>query len=290
MDIDRIGIVGLGLIGGSLALSLRRALPDLHILGIDTDAATRQLALSERAVSSAAALEDADLASCDLVGLAVPAEPLLALLPQVAARMKPGTVLTDVCGSKERICALAAQQTRVTFVGAHPMAGTEHRGFKAAHPLLFERCTVVLCPPIGAGSPNTHAAAAELVRELWKSAGAEKLLDLSPEVHDEAVTFASHLPYLAAAAVVEALRSSEAAQIASELAAGGFRDTTRLAGDGTISGAASLNRFVPGAARKLARSLRELAELIDHDAAAALSRLGALAEVRRRMKLPRSQH
>ncbi|HEY2028554.1 MAG TPA: prephenate dehydrogenase/arogenate dehydrogenase family protein [Myxococcales bacterium] len=290
MDIDRIGIVGLGLIGGSLALALRRARPEVELLGVDSDAATRQLALSERAVSVATALEDADLASCEMLVLALPAEPLLALLPQVAARMKPGTVLTDVCGSKERICAVAAQQTRVTFVGGHPMAGTEHRGFKAAHPLLFERATVVLCPPIGAGSAHTHAAAAERVRALWTAVGAEKLLDLSPEVHDEAVTFASHLPYLAAAAVVEALRSSDAAQIASELAAGGFRDTTRLAGDGTISGAASLNRFVPGAARKLARSLRELAELIDHDATTALSRLSALAEDRRQMKLPRSQH
>jgi prephenate dehydrogenase len=284
VDARRVGIVGLGLIGGSLALALRRALPGLLIEGVDADEETRRAALAEEAVASAHSLDDAPLGDCDLVVLALPAEPLLAILPQVAARMRKGAVLTDVCGSKERICALGAQQDHVRFVGAHPMAGTEYRGFSAALPTLFEGCTVAICPPATQGSDEAVAQ----IRKLWTAVGAAKLLDLSPQAHDEAVTFASHLPYLAAAAVVEALRSSPSAPLASELAAGGFRDTTRLAGDGTVSGAAALNRFVPGAARSLAQSLRDLAELLDRDAAGALERLGQLAEERRRMKLPRA--
>jgi prephenate dehydrogenase len=287
MELERIGIVGLGLIGGSLALALRRALPGLHIVAVDSDERTRQLAFAEGAVSGAFTLESAPLSECEVVVLAVPAEPLLALLPQVSARMRPGAILTDVCGAKERVCAAGALQDRVTFVGGHPMAGTEYRGFKAASAQLFERCTVAICPPSGFGDANARERAARLVRELWTSAGAEKLLELSPEAHDQAVTFASHLPYLAAAAVVEALKASPASGLARELAAGGFRDTTRLAGDGTVSGAAAINRFVPEAARGLAQTLRELAELIDSDAAAALERLGQLADERRRMKLPR---
>ena len=103
----------------------------------------------------------------------------------------------------------------------------------------------------------------------------------------QAVTFASHLPYLAASAVVEALLSAgEAAPLARELAAGGFRDTTRLAGDGTVGGAAALNRFAPDAARALAERLRDLAERLERDPAAALERLGRDADERRQMRLP----
>jgi prephenate dehydrogenase len=286
MDLETIGIVGLGLIGGSLALALRRAAPGLRIIGVDSDERTRQLSVAEDACHACWTLEEAPLADCQVVVLAVPAEPMLAILPQVAARMRPGSILTDVCGAKERICAAGAQQERVVFAGAHPMAGTEYRGFVAAHPALFRGCTVALCPP--SGNAKQAALATRRVRELWTAAGAEKLLEVTPAAHDQAVTFASHLPYLAAAAVVEALHASPEVMLASELAAGGFRDTTRLAGDGTISGAAALNRFLPEAARQLAQTLRELADLIDQDAAGALVRLGQLAEDRRRMKLPRA--
>ena len=101
------------------------------------------------------------------------------------------------------------------------------------------------------------------------------------------VTFASHLPYLAAAMVVESLsKVADLAPLAAELAAGGFRDTTRLAGDGTVGGAAALNRHVPGAARELADRLRGLADELTRHPDKALERLGRLADARRRMRLP----
>jgi prephenate dehydrogenase len=278
-DPERIAIVGLGLIGGSLALALRRSRPASIIVGVDEDPRTRELALG--AVDAATSLNNAALEACDVVVLAVPAQPLLAMLPAVAARMRPGAVLTDVCGAKERICAAGAAQDRVVFVGGHPMAGTEYRGFAAADPALFAGCTVALCAPPGAGS--------EKVRAMWIAAGAETILDVEPAVHDRAVTFASHLPYLAAAGVADALHSAaDLAPLARELAAGGFRDTTRLAGDGTLGGAASLNRFVPEAARALAERLRSFADQLERDPAALLLKLGELADERRRMRLPPS--
>src|SRR5690348_13831559 len=136
-DPQRLAIVGLGLIGGSLALSLRRAKPDLRLIGVDVDPRAREQALEENAVDAATSLEDAALEVCDLVVLCTPAQPLLEMLPHVAARMAPGAVLTDVCGAKERVCEAGARQDRVVFVGAHPMAGTEFRGFVAANPALF---------------------------------------------------------------------------------------------------------------------------------------------------------
>ena len=148
---------------------------------------------------------------------------------------------------------------------------------------------MALCPPVGASDETARREAIRRVRDLWTAAGAEKLLDVEPDQHDRAVTVASHLPYLAAAAVAQALLEcgSEAA-LARELAAGGFRDTTRLAGDGTVSGAAALNRFVPGAARALADRLRVLADALEQSPDEALRRLSAIADDRRRMRLPQT--
>lgn len=286
-DPERIAIIGLGLIGGSLALALRRSRPMTRIVGVDLDPRAREQALEEKAVDAATSLEQAPLEVCDAVILSTPAQALLEMLPGVAARMRAGALLTDVCGAKERVCDAAAGQVRVVFIGAHPMAGTEYRGFVAANPALFSNCTVAICPPVGGGDDKTRRAAGTLLRSLWTAAGAGKLLDVDPAVHDRAVTFASHLPYLAAASVVEALLSAaEAGPLARELAAGGFRDTTRLAGDGTVGGAAALNRFVPEEARALASRLRTLAEELEADPVKALEKLGRLADERRRMRMP----
>jgi prephenate dehydrogenase len=284
---ERVAIVGLGLIGGSLALALKRARPGIHLIGVEIDGRTRELALEEHAVDHASALEDAALANCDTVILCTPAQPLLESLPEVVSRMRPKALLTDVCGAKERICAEGAAQDRVVFIGAHPMAGTEFRGFVAANPALFFGCTVALCPPVGAADLTARRDAIRRVRELWTAVGAAALLDVEADAHDRAVTVASHLPYLAAAAVAQTLlESGKDAELARELAAGGFRDTTRLAGDGTVGGAAALNRFVPGAARDLAERLRALAQQLEQAPDAALQRLASVADERRRMRLP----
>jgi prephenate dehydrogenase len=284
---ERIAIVGLGLIGGSLALALRRARPQTWIIGIDVDARTLEQATEERAIDAAATPELARLDGCDTVVLCTPAQPLLEMLPSVAARMQQGALLTDVCGAKELICSTGAAQDRVVFIGGHPMAGTEFRGYVSANPALFSGCTVALCPPVGAPDLGMRRDAIRRVRELWTSAGAETLLDVEPDAHDRAVMVASHLPYLAAAAVAETLiESGGEAMLARELAAGGFRDTTRLAGDGTVGGAAALNRFVPGAARALADRLHTLADALERAPDEALRRLSSVADERRRMRLP----
>jgi prephenate dehydrogenase len=282
----RVGIVGLGLIGGSLALSLRRARPQLHILGVDVDASALDQARAASAIDDGAAPDRALYAECDVVVLATPARELLEAILPVARRMRKGAALTDVCGAKEAVCARGATQRDVVFVGAHPMAGTEFRGFAAAKPALFQGATVAICPAVGGEEGRAEATAA--VRELWLAAGAGKLLEVDARAHDHAVTYASHLPYLAAAMVVDSLSADPgAAPLARELAAGGFRDTTRLAGDGTVGGAASLNPHVAPAARELAERLRKLAQELETKPAEALEWLGRLADERRRMKLPK---
>ena len=294
----RVAIVGLGLIGGSLALALRRAWPGVPVLGVDQDAGTRERAAASGAVERACSLEDADLGAASLVVLAVPAAPLLALIEPVSRRLAAGAVLTDVCGAKEEIVRRAVQVAAAgrlaglgspgpVFVGGHPMAGTEFRGFQAASGELFQGAVVALCPPVGGGTEAAKQAALERVRSLWAAAGAARVKIVDAEAHDRAVTFASHLPYLAAASVVDALLSAgESTELSRELAAGGFRDTTRVAGDWTLSGAAALNRFLPAAARELADRLAALAHELRADPERAVERLRALAEQRRTMALP----
>ena len=281
---ERVGIVGLGLIGGSLALALKRAGPAFSVIGVDADAEARRLALAAGAVDRATSLEEADFAGCSLVVLAVPAQPLLELIQPIAQRLSDSAVLTDVCGSKEEICRRGLLQQRCIFVGGHPMAGTEFRGFAAARAQLFDGAVVALCPAVG----QAGRAATDRLAALWRAAGAGRILEVDPETHDRAVTFASHLPYLAAASVVDALHAAGPAQaLARELAAGGFRDTTRVAGDWTVSGALAQNRFLPEAARSLADALAALADELRSDPARAVERLRALADERRSMVLPK---
>src|SRR2546425_10315072 len=169
---ERIAIVGLGLIGGSLALALRRARPQTWIIGVDVDARTLEQAADERAIDAAATPDLVRLDGCDTVVLCTPAQPLLEMLPSVAARMQPGALLTDVCGAKELVCSAGAAQDRVVFIGGHPMAGTEFRGYVAANPALFSGCTVALCPPARPGRARGRPAAIRRARGLWTSAGA----------------------------------------------------------------------------------------------------------------------
>ena len=306
----RIGIVGLGLIGGSLALSLRRAQSRaqqgsahakanrrerrLEIVGIDTN--ERSLAAAKRggAIDHAAHPDRAEFASCDLIVLATPTPALLASLPRIAAQMHAGALLTDVCGVKELPTKLGAAQGHVVFVGAHPMAGREERGFAAAREDLFDGACVALCPAVGISDGNRawSSAAQDAVRALWRDAGATRFLTLTSREHDRAVAYASHLPALAAASVFAALEQSGASgEIARALAAGGFRDTTRLAADGTVGQAAVHNRFLPEVLRDVAASLTEYAKQIEdglhsNDLAELARTLEQLAERRRAMRLP----
>ena len=181
---DRIAIVGLGLIGGSLALALRDRRPSLRILGVDLDPESLRLATKAGAIEQGSSPEEAALESCDVVVLATPAAGLMEAILPAARRMRPTAVLTDVCGAKEAVCGRAAQQDRVVFVGAHPMAGTEYRGFAAALPSLFQGATVAICPPVGRAEGRGAADAA--VRDLWLAAGAGSLLDIDPSTHDRA--------------------------------------------------------------------------------------------------------
>ena len=225
-DGRNVFIIGLGLIGGSVALGLKRAAWPGLVLGYDADAAALKAAIEAGAVDRAAGLTDG-CRSADLVYLAVPLvampEALGAVASALDGRAGRPPVVTD-CGSvKEWVCRKARLilPDHVTFVGGHPMAGSEQMGFAAARANLLEGCTYVLTPEEPPGRIPT------ILADLVSAVGARPLV-ATPDEHDRAVAQVSHLPIVLATALVQAV-GDNGEGLAWELAAGGFRDTTRIA-------------------------------------------------------------
>jgi len=222
-------IIGLGLMGGSLALALRRAGWASPITGVTRRAETLAAARAAGAIDrDAADLASASLDEADVIVLATPVRTLLRQLPEVGRLARPGAVILDLGSTKAEICAeMERLPEGLQPVGGHPMCGKETGGFAAADASLFEGMTFVLCP-----LPRTSGAALATARSLAESVGAHVRV-LDPVRHDRAVAAISHLPYLAAAGLVNAVTRSAAAggdhSLALSLAASGFRDTTRLA-------------------------------------------------------------
>jgi prephenate dehydrogenase len=230
--IERISILGTGLIGGSLGLAWAERRPDCTIVGHDRpevlDAAEARGAIDEKAADPVTAVEDADL-----VVLATPLAKVLRLLEAVGPHVDDGTIITDVGSVKQPVLDQAADVVPdgIPFVGGHPMAGAENAGIDHADPLLFENAVYVLCLPDEASKDVLEGPLAPFV-DLVEALGARPLV-LDPERHDRLVAAVSHLPQLLAVALVntvaEADDPDEATNLALELAGGGFRDMTRIA-------------------------------------------------------------
>jgi prephenate dehydrogenase len=222
---QRIAVVGLGVIGGSLVKSLRRAVPDCKLVGVDFQAVLMQARDKLDAAFLPENLAEA-LGDADLVFLATPVGAILRLLPEVAATVRPGAVVTDVGSTKTWIVERAVQcfNGGRCFIGGHPMAGSEKGGWENAEEHLFENAAYVLTP---ASNPPAHSL--ELLANLLQAIGARVII-LDPEKHDRLVAEVSHLPQLLAVALTNFIsRHGDEDDIRLQLTAGGLRDMTRLA-------------------------------------------------------------
>ena len=226
----RLGILGLGLIGASLAKAVRPSQLYSEIVGYGHRQTTVQAALEQgiidRAVSSAAEL----VYQCDLVLIATPtllAEQQLVELIGHANQLERPPVLTDAASVKgnlwRAIDALGLAQWPSFVVLGHPIAGSEKSGVHAARADLFDRHRVILTP-----QSSTDPTAITVVTDLWEAAGAE-VLSMSVQLHDQVLAATSHLPHMLAYALVETLATSDLADDIFQFAAGGFRDFTRIA-------------------------------------------------------------
>jgi prephenate dehydrogenase len=222
-----ISIIGLGLMGGSWGLALKRRDFPAHRVGCDRaevlDRALAAGAVEEGSVDLSAAVRDADL-----VILATPVGVILDLLPQLKAAVQPRALVTDVGSTKRLICQRAREVfgEEPLFLGGHPLAGKERSGLEHADAGLFENARYVLTPL----SPD-HLAdeRVQAFSSLLEMLGARPFVT-EASTHDRAVAFLSHLPQLVSSGVASMIAEQSAEDfLPLELAASGFRDVTRLA-------------------------------------------------------------
>jgi prephenate dehydrogenase len=219
-----IGIIGLGLIGGSFAKDLRKAGIASRLLGTDVSAAHAARALELGLVDEAVALDDA-LRRADVLLLAVPVNVIATLLPRLLDVVRPDQTVIDLGSTKLQIAeAVRGHPRRARYVAAHPMAGTENAGPDAALAGLFKGKTVLLCD-LEWSAPD----ACKTALEIFHAAGL-KFEFMTAEQHDRHAAYVSHLSHVVAYALSLAVQSEEKAGYAvPRLAGGGFASTVRLA-------------------------------------------------------------
>jgi prephenate dehydrogenase len=223
LGLIRIGVIGLGVMGGSLARALS-GIPDREftLLGYSPDPAERDQAATAGAVDRVAESAEALVGDADLLVYATPMDVTLDLIPAHGPLWKPHAVLTDVTSLQVPTARAAAEAgAGPRWVGSHPMAGSERAGFGASTRDLYRNARVWICP--GSGDPGRGAA--EQVRTLWKTVGAVPEA-VAAEDHDRLMIRASHLPQVLSNALAAVLRGQGVT--ASDLGPGG-RDMTRLA-------------------------------------------------------------
>lgn len=216
-----VAIVGLGVIGGSLALALKGT----HaVRGVDKDAKSRDLAQAA-GIAIFDALDEL-VSGADLVVIAIPMGKLAAMVEAAGRVLPAGAVLTDVGGVKAAIVAAGRSSVREGgFVGGHPIAGNTSQGFTSADAGLFREAFWALTP-----ETEAEMKSAARIKEILAPTGA-KFVEMSPEAHDLSIAYTSHMPYLMALALTRAAQSAtrEGLPAIEQLIGPGFKDTTRLA-------------------------------------------------------------
>lgn len=228
--IRKLAIVGMGLMGGSLAQALKARDLVGEVVGIDRSRATIDTAVELGVIPGGCTRLEEGVAKADLVVLATPVAAVTGIMEGIAPHLAKGAVVTDVGSVKGRIvhrCQELLERGGVgaAFVGGHPIAGREHSGVRAALPDLFEGSRTILTP-----TPATPPWALEKVRLMWEGVGSQVEL-MDPDYHDRVLAATSHLPHLMAYNVVNTLSDLED-HLRAEVfryAASGFRDFTRIA-------------------------------------------------------------
>ncbi len=225
--VDKIAIVGVGLIGGSLALALKQAQMVQSVIGWDTDLDNLNLAVQLGVIDIAAVSIEQAVVDADVVMLAVPVGSMLAVAQQVISHMKPGAVLSDTGSVKQTVVAQVeplAQACSVSFVAGHPISGTERSGAGSAFAELYHHKRCILTP-----TANTDIQALELMGKLWQAAGSE-VVHMDVMKHDRILAAISHLPHMIAYSLVNSVSCYDRyPENILDYSAGGFRDFTRIA-------------------------------------------------------------
>lgn len=221
MDIGRTAVIGTGLIGGSVALALRRA--GTHVVGFDEDGAALRGALDRGAVDEIRDTAAEAVAGASLVILCMPVDRMPEVVRGLASAVPPDAVVTDVGSAKEAVVAEGEGVLGGRFLGGHPMAGSERHGIEAADAHLFEGAWWILTP-----TEKTISTAYRAVNRMVGAVGANGFA-LPPREHDRLVARLSHVPQLTASSLVDVAVAEADRDALLGLAGPGFRDVTRIA-------------------------------------------------------------
>ena len=224
--LKRVALIGVGLIGGSFALALRRAGGATTLVGVDRDVQALERGTALGVIDTAAESVSEATQDADLVVVAVPVRAIGPVLHDVALALEPHATVTDVGSTKTEVVEIARGELRAhfpRFVPGHPIAGREASGVDAASAELFKGARVVLTP-----AAETAPDAIDLVRACWEAAGS-RVATLSAADHDHIFAAVSHLPHLLSFALVSELAARSNSAELFGFAAGGFRDFTRIA-------------------------------------------------------------
>jgi len=226
MLFDRVTIVGLGLIGGSLARALRRASLCASVTGYGRREAALRQAVMDGVIDDYSLDVREAVDGADLVVLATPLSTTESLMRAMNEGLKPGCIITDV-GSAKGVVVAAARNALADrlpfFVPAHPIAGTEQSGVEASFAELFEDHVVIITP-----LAETDRDAGEKIAMMWRGTGA-RVVELDVEHHDEVLAATSHLPHVLVYTLIDCLARMQDKQEIFDYAAGGFADFTRVA-------------------------------------------------------------
>lgn len=230
MSFTKIGFIGLGLIGGSIAKRLRTLYPDLTIIALSGHLSTIEQAYDQHLISNRTMCDIEDFYDCDYIFLCTPVQKNLEYLRQLKGKVNKNCIITDVGSVKTDIHKeVIALDMEEQFIGGHPMAGSEKTGLSNANEILLENAYYIITPT----SKSTEAAI-HAFRELVASLGSIPLI-LDYEVHDYATAAISHLPHIIAYSLVNLVRESDDEnETMKTIAAGGFKDITRIASSSPV--------------------------------------------------------
>lgn len=221
MDMTNIGIIGLGLMGGSLSIALQERSDRYRFIGLDHNETHQQQALELGLVQEIVHTLD-EISKCDIIILTIPVDGIIAVSQQLHNLDEKCTVI-DLGSTKAKISASIPESIRTNFVTAHPMTGTEKFGPKAAIPKLYEEKVVVLCDMEKSGAHQQ-----EVAKDLFTEIGM-KLVYMGAEEHDRHAAFISHMPHALSYALANSVMNQEDASSIVALAGGGFKDMSRIA-------------------------------------------------------------
>lgn len=225
-SIKNISIIGLGLIGGSLAIALKNAKKEIVITGFDRDPEAVNIALYRKIIDKAATDYRNAVSNADLVIIATPVRLIADIATEIKGHLKPDTIVTDVGSAKLNIVQKVSKilPSNIIFIGGHPMAGSENDGVLSARPDLFLNTYYILTP-----TDSTKTDALLILHNLFTKIGA-KVITVSPSEHDKIVSLISHLPHVLSTNLVELVEyKQKSIKNLFKLCAGGFRDMTRIA-------------------------------------------------------------